>query len=82
MNKRVFSTLDMTRGYWQAEIDEKSIPLTAFTTRQGIYEWTRVPMGIHKAAGFFQDLVQNHILQDLMYQLCVMYIDDLCIGSS
>jgi len=42
MSKKWFSTFDLTRGYWQAELDEASKPLTAFTTEFGVYEWNRV----------------------------------------
>lgn len=82
MSKKWFSTFDLTRGYWQAELDEDSKPLTAFTTEFGVYEWNRVPMGIHKSGPFFQAILQTHILRDVIGRQAVIYIDDLLVGSN
>jgi len=34
-----FSKMDCKSGYWQNKMDKESIPLTAFSTPQGPYEW-------------------------------------------
>ena len=35
----IFTTIDLKSGYWQVELDEKSIPLTRFTVGPlGFYE--------------------------------------------
>ena len=38
----IFTSIDLKSGYWQVELDEKSIPLTAFTVGPlGFYECVR-----------------------------------------
>ena len=77
----VFSSLDLTRGYWQAELSEQSMPLTAFATDFGTYEWCRVPMGVHKSGPYFQDVMQHTVLADQIDNSAVVYIDDVLVVS-
>ncbi|GJQ88225.1 hypothetical protein Trydic_g13216 [Trypoxylus dichotomus] len=43
--KRYYSTLDMASGYHQVPMHKESIHKTAFITRNGQYEYLRVPFG-------------------------------------
>jgi len=81
MENRVFSSLDMTRGYWQAKLADQAKPYTAFITEFGVFEWNRVPMGIHKAGSHFQFCMQNIILKDRIFKDAVVYIDDVLVIS-
>ena len=46
----IFTSIDLKSGYWQVELDEKSIPLTAFTVGPlGFYECVRMPFGLTNA---------------------------------
>ena len=40
-----FSTLDLASGYWQVEVDPADRPKTAFATRQGLFEFLKLPLG-------------------------------------
>jgi hypothetical protein len=45
----------------------------------GIYDWTRIPMGLLPSANFFQKCMGVHILNGLIYNICDVYIDDMLI---
>ena len=49
-----FAVIDLTQGYWQIPIHEDSQHLTAFRTAEGLYEWTRLGMGLKGAGPYFQ----------------------------
>ena len=50
----IFSSLDLKSGYWQVELDDESVPLTAFTVGPlGFYECVRMPFGLTNAPAIF-----------------------------
>jgi hypothetical protein len=48
-----FSTLDMTSGYYQIELDEESRQKTAFITHYGLFEHTHMGFGLCNAPATF-----------------------------
>jgi len=66
-------------SYWQIKMDEKSIPLTAFSALQDHYEWTVMSFGLKYAPQIFQRRMDN-IFKDLIH-CCLVYIDDILIFS-
>ena len=43
---KFFTSLDMGSAFWQVELTEEAVPKTAFSTTNGLYEWTRMPFGL------------------------------------
>ena len=73
-----FGVIDLTSGYHQAPMDEKSKILTAFICFCGIYQFTRLPFGPRQAPSYFQEMMAKFVLNGLIYTKCEMYLDD-CI---
>lgn len=40
---KLFSTLDLTLGYWQMESDEDTNERSTFVTRSGLWQWKVLP---------------------------------------
>ena len=77
----IFTSIDLKAGYWQVELDEDSIPLTAFMVGPlGFYECVRMPFGLTNAPATFQCLMEN-CLGDLHLNWCIIYLDDVVIFS-
>lgn len=79
---RLFSTFDLQSGYWQIEMDEKSKEMTAFVTKEGLFEWNRMPMGLKCSPATFCRAMAM-ILNGLTWINCLVYLDDvLCFSAS
>ena len=77
----IFTSLDLKAGYWQVEIEESSIPYTAFTVGPlGFYECIRMPFRLTNAPATFQHLMEL-CLGDYHLKYCIIYLDDIIIFS-
>ena len=64
------------------EIEEEDRYQTFFITPFGLYQWKRMPMGLCKAPGGFQRLMEI-VLSGLTYEIVLVYLDDnIVMGRS
>jgi hypothetical protein len=79
MKPTVFGLLDFKAGYHQTTLDKASRHLTAFMAMRGLYQWTRVAMGLKGSGPYFQRSMSNTVLAGRVYQICELFIDDVLI---
>lgn len=76
-----FTTLDLTKGFYQIEVEPRDRHKTAFSTRNGHYEFLRMPFGLKNAPATFQRLM-NTVLDELIGKDCLVYLDDIVVFST
>jgi len=75
----IFSTIDLTSGFWQMMLEPKSRDCTAFTIPGfGQMKWTVAPMGLLGSPASFQRLVEK-ALEGIPN--VIVYIDDVVIHT-
>ncbi len=77
---KVFCTLDLRSGYHQVPLTDAAIPMTAFTTPSGLYEYTKVPFGLCNAPSHFQRMMMT-TLSGLLGRGVECYLDDVIIHA-
>ena len=57
--EKIFSTVDLTAGYWHCVLDHESSLLTTFATPFRRYRWRRLPFGLSASSEIFQKRVSQ-----------------------
>ena len=78
---RWFTTMDLVAGFWQAPLHQTDREKTAFITRDGLFEYKVLPMGLSNAPATFQRMMQL-VLSGLLMEFALCYLDDIIIFST
>ncbi len=76
----IFSTIDLTAGFWQMIVHPRARPYTAFTVPgMGQFQWVTSPMGLLGCPASFQ-----HLMETVVHNISnvILYIDDLLVHSA
>ena len=79
LGRKIFSKVDLVKGYHQIPMADKDIAKTAIASPYGLFEFVRMPFGLKNAAQTFQRLM-DVATQDL--QGIFVYLDDILVASS
>lgn len=78
-----FTVIDLTPAFFTIPRDEESQPLFAFTWKEQLLMWTRLPQGFTGSPTIFSQLLKED-LKDIELpsrSVLVQYVDDLLIAS-
>jgi len=76
----LLSALDCNQGYHQIGLTKQSQKLTAFVTKDGFWDYLRVPFGLKNTPAHFQHTI-DIILGADCWDFILAYIDDILIFS-
>ncbi|KAI5151537.1 hypothetical protein ENBRE01_2203 [Enteropsectra breve] len=76
----VYTNLDATSGYHQIPVAKDDINKTAFQTRSGLYEYTRMPFGLSNAPAAFQRAM-DELFKEEKGKFVQIYLDDIIVYS-
>ena len=73
-----FRCIDMVMGYHQIEVAEQDRAITAFSTKEGHWEYKRLPVGLKTAPATFERMI-NILLIVLTGSRCFVFLDDIVV---
>ena len=79
-NPKVFSTLDLTKGYHQIAILESQRHLFAFNDGTRQLEYVKVPMGAKNSSASMQQLMEM-VMRGLPLESMMVYLDDILLAT-
>ena len=80
-NPKIFSTMDLTKGFWQIPIHPDDRKIFAFSTENMHLEYQVAPMGAKNAPSYLTALMQL-VLRGLPPKHIISYLDNILVADS
>ena len=80
-NPQFFSSMDLTKGFWQIPIHPKDRKFFAFSTESMHLEYLVAPMGAKNSPSYLSALMQL-VLRGLPAQHVISYLDDILVADN
>ncbi|WKX95827.1 hypothetical protein Q1695_012348 [Nippostrongylus brasiliensis] len=78
--KKWFTSMDLCSGYWQIALSEDAKEKSAFTTSEGLFQFTVLPFDLSTSPAEFQRLMDK-VLGELKDTEVFVYIDDILVAT-
>lgn len=75
------SCLDLNQGFYQIELHKDDREKTAFSSSQGLFQFTVTPFGLATSPSVFERLMED-VLRGLQWEECLLYMDDIIVPGS
>jgi hypothetical protein len=72
--------LDLHSGYHQIRFPEQDAWKTSFKTKQGLFEWLVMPLGICNASTTFMRVMKD-VFRIFIDDFVIIYLDDIIVFS-
>ena len=79
---KYLTKLNITRGYWQFPLDDPFVPISAFVTPFGHFQWCYMPFGLRNAPA---PATLSRLVSKLLLGLdacCAAYLDDIIFSGT
>ena len=73
-----FSTMDLSKAYYQMPLTPHAQRVSAFTTPIGNFQWLRMPMGLKNSGSCFQRLMEK-VFADMNLVDLIVFLDDILV---
>ena len=78
---KIFSALDLMKGYHQVKMKEEDKEKTAFMCHHGLYQYRRMPFRLTNAPATFQRLIDT-VFSNKEWPFVFTHLDDILIASN
>ena len=79
-NSSNHTSLDLTKAYWEIPLAKEDQKYTAFQGPTGIYEFTRMSMGVKSSGASLIHLI-NQVFHDMINTEVKFYLDDAALST-